>query len=61
MYLRGLWGTKRAGALLLPFPDQILRKKGALLNVATGLPECIQEILFLESLCFFFQICMHVK
>ena len=44
MYLRSLWGTKMTGDFLLPFPDQNLREKVALVNVATGLPEYIQEI-----------------
>jgi len=44
MYLGSLWCNKRIGALLLPFLGQNNRKKGAVLNVATGLPEYIQDI-----------------
>ena len=37
------------GDFLLPFPDQNLREKVALVNVATGLPEYIQRIIHLFS------------
>ena len=50
MYLGSLWGTKKTGALLLPFPDQNYRRKGAVLNVAAGLPEYIQGICWDVSL-----------
>ena len=51
MYLRGLWGTKMTGDFLLPFSDQILREKVALVNVTTGLPEYIQYInLFYDNM-----------
>ncbi len=49
MYLGSLWGTKKTGDLLLPFPDQNYRKKVAVLNVATGLPEYIQAIPYEKS------------